>query len=135
MNFGARLSLAPQAEACSRTEDGPDRSITVTRQKLRGTHWCQTPPLCLELVLWTPSWQRSCATASTDRTYGRNRFDQKPHSTSCQQGAVHIWVPAQGRDDTEGVSPARRTHLRKPPSDPQQQPVADLAIGLQLLLA
>src|SRR6266852_350185 len=61
-----------------------------------GTLWCKTPRLCLELVLWTPSWQCSCATATTDRTYGRNRFDQKPASASCQQGAVHICGPHLG---------------------------------------
>ncbi len=33
-----------------------------------------------------------------DRTYGRNRFDHNQHSASCQQGAVHIWVPAQRRN-------------------------------------
>src|SRR5882757_6271779 len=32
MNFGARRW--PQAEACSRTEDGTDRSITVTRHSV-----------------------------------------------------------------------------------------------------
>jgi hypothetical protein len=35
----------------------------------------QRSPSCLELALRTPSWQRSCATATTDRTYDRNRFD------------------------------------------------------------
>ena len=48
------------------------------------------PPSCLELALRSPSWQRSCATATTDRTYDRNRFD--PHTrNSCKPGAVHIW--------------------------------------------
>jgi hypothetical protein len=30
---------------------------------------------CLELASRKPSWQRSCATATTDRTYDRNRSD------------------------------------------------------------
>src|ERR1700733_2334536 len=51
------------------------------------------PNFCLGLVARNPSWQRSCATASTDRTYDRNRFDA-PSPSSCKPGAVHIWVPA-----------------------------------------
>src|SRR6202011_6295471 len=31
------------------------------------------PLYCLELASRSPSWQRSCATASTDRTYDRKR--------------------------------------------------------------
>src|SRR5262249_51831485 len=49
-------------------------------------------PTCLELASRAPSWQRSCATASTDRTYDRNRFDPTLF-ISCRPGAVHIWVP------------------------------------------
>ena len=53
---------------------------------------------------------------TTDRTYDRNRFDQNRIPPSCQQGAVHIWVPAQGRDDDRKVLSANNaTHL--PPNN------------------
>ena len=100
MNFGARLSLAPQAEACSRTEDGPDRSITVTRQNSAGPigarhrryvwNSCCGPHLGSGLVRPHQQTGHMAAIASI-----RNRIPP-----SCQQGAVHIWVPAQGWDDS-----------------------------------
>jgi hypothetical protein len=42
--------------------------------------------LCLELALRNPSWQRSCATATTDRTYDRNRFDARKRSNLASRG-------------------------------------------------
>src|SRR5450631_3201707 len=47
-----------------------------------------------------PSWPAVAPIpiASTGRTYGCKRSDQTSKN-SCGTGAVHIWVPAQGRDD------------------------------------
>src|SRR5712691_1505366 len=92
--FSARRSSPrAEAEACSRRSRWCDRSI-ARRETLRGTHRrCPTSRLCLDLASRNPSWQRSCATASTDRTYDRKRSDPQLQS-SCKQGAVHIWVPA-----------------------------------------
>jgi transposase len=67
--FSARRPSPPaEAEACSRRSRWCDRSIS-RRETLRGTHRrCTTSRLCLDLASRNPSWQRSCATASTDRT-------------------------------------------------------------------
>ena len=66
------------------------------------------PPSCLELALRNPSWQRPCVTATTDRTYERNRFD--PHTAnSCKQGAVHIWVVAEKRELPASAWPSPAT--------------------------
>ena len=62
------------------------------------------PPSCLELALRNPSWQRPCVTATTDRTYERNRFD--PHTAnSCKQGAVHIWDVTRALDPVSPPQP------------------------------
>src|SRR6266852_2849743 len=54
------------------------RSIDPRRETLRAIQWQSSkPPYCLELMSRTPSWQRSCATASTDRTYDRKRSDPR----------------------------------------------------------
>src|SRR5215216_7862165 len=64
-----------------------------------------TPPTCLELASRNPSWQRSCVTASTDRTYDRKRSD--PHAASplasrgpSTYGSRLSRLTALGRDDT-----------------------------------
>src|SRR5882724_332976 len=80
----------PEAELAR--VDECDRSIP-RRETIRGTHWQKTPFGCLDLASRNPSWQRSCATATTDRTYDRKRSDSHAES-SCKPGAVHIWVPA-----------------------------------------
>src|SRR6202047_275452 len=36
--------------------------------------------------------QRSCASATTGRTYGRKRSDQSTAQLPCEDRAVHIWV-------------------------------------------
>jgi hypothetical protein len=64
-------------ETCSRRSRWCAQSIP-RRETLSGTHWCPTSTQCLELASRKPSWQRSCATATTDRTYNRKRSD--PHS-------------------------------------------------------
>src|SRR5882724_3532765 len=81
----------PEAELAR--VDECDRSIP-RRETIRGTHWQKTPFGCLDLASRNPSWQRSCATATTDRTYDRKRSDSHAES-SCKPGAVHIWVPAR----------------------------------------
>src|SRR5260221_3127084 len=74
-------------------------SIDPRCETIRGTHW----PRPGRVVVWNSRrgnhlGQRSKPTASTGRTYGCKRSDQTA-KTSCATGAVHIWVPAQGRDD------------------------------------
>ncbi len=36
--------------------------------------------------------QRSCASATTGRTYGRKRSDQSTAQPPCEERAVHIWI-------------------------------------------
>src|SRR5580692_1842489 len=36
--------------------------------------------------------QRSCASATTGRTYGRKRSDQSTAQHPCEERAVHIWI-------------------------------------------
>src|SRR5882724_6586542 len=91
----------PEAELAR--VDECDRSIP-RRETIRGTHWQKTPFGCLDLASRNPSWQRSCATATTDRTYDRKRSDSHAES-SCKPGAVHIWVPAFRRDDRSLLTP------------------------------
>src|SRR6266849_7373360 len=62
----------PEAELAR--VDECDRAIP-RRETIRGTHWQKTPFGCLDLASRNPSWQRSCATATTDRTYDRKRSD------------------------------------------------------------
>src|SRR5262245_59265647 len=91
--FGAgRSSPRAEAEACSRRTDGVvDRSQDARYSA--GSNDAPASPTCLELASRAPSWQRSRATASTDRTYDRNRIDPTL-LISCRPGAVHIWIPA-----------------------------------------
>src|SRR5262249_38321206 len=92
------------------------------------------PPHCLELTSRTPSRQRSCVTATTDRTYDRKRSVRtllprvlqaggRPHMIasdpsarccrgSCKQGAVHIWVPARARPAEPGSLGRDDSHMR-----------------------
>jgi hypothetical protein len=76
-------------------------SIDPRCETIRGTHW----PKPGRVVVWNSRrgnhlGQRFKPTASTGRTYGCKRSDQT-RKNSCGTGAVHIWVPAQGRDDTD----------------------------------
>src|SRR5258708_14127866 len=62
----------PEAELAR--VDECDRSIP-RRETIRGTHWEKASVGCLDLASRNPSWQRSCATETTDRTYDRKRSD------------------------------------------------------------
>jgi len=48
--------------------------------------------------------QRSCASATTGRTYGRKRSDQSTAQHPCEERAVHIWIK-------EGKGAIKRTRL------------------------
>ena len=52
-----------------------DRSQDARHSESPSGLLAKRSPSCLELASRNPSWQRSCATATTDRTYDRNRFD------------------------------------------------------------
>ena len=78
-------ALPASPEACSRRSRWCDRSIP-RRETLRGTQWHQKSPHCLDLVSRKPSWQRSCATATTDRTYDRKRSDPRTCRTLASKG-------------------------------------------------
>src|SRR5215217_3851993 len=62
--------------------DGADGVIDRSQDARHsaGPNGGSTPLTCLELASRNPSWQRSCVTASTDRTYDRKRSD--PHAAS-----------------------------------------------------
>src|SRR5262249_15541882 len=75
-----------------RTDGVIDRSPGARHSA--GPNGAIASPTCLELASRTPSWPRSWATASTGRTYDRNRFDPTL-LFPCRPGAVHIWVPAR----------------------------------------
>src|SRR5215207_10025655 len=62
--------------------DGADGVIDRSQDARHsaGPNGGSTPRTCLELASRNPSWQRSCVTASTDRTYDRKRSD--PHAAS-----------------------------------------------------
>ena len=67
-------SLRAEAGACSISSRwcAIDRSENV-RYSVGPSGKHLKPQPCLELTSRTPSWQRSCATATTDRTYDRKR--------------------------------------------------------------
>jgi Transposase DDE domain group 1 len=48
--------------------------------------------------------RRSCASATTGRTYGRKRSDQSTAQHPCEERAVHIWIK-------EGKGAIKRTRL------------------------
>src|SRR5947199_175904 len=96
-----------------------------TRETQRGIHRClQASRLCWELASRTPSWQRSCATATTGFTYDRKPSDhtfplslhdalpismpprlQPPHRASRDS------KPQAPRHNHFNLSPARRQRL------------------------
>src|SRR5215208_3817559 len=59
--------------------DGADGVIDRSQDARHsaGPNGGSTPRTCLELASRNPSWQRSCVTASTDRTYDRKRSDPR----------------------------------------------------------
>src|SRR5262245_5638770 len=72
------------------------RSIDPRREALRAIQWQSSkPPYCLELMSRNPSWQRSCATASTDRTYDRKRSDPRAAPPLAARGPSTYGLPGQ----------------------------------------
>src|SRR5262252_5105416 len=72
------------------------RSIDPRRETLRAIQWQSSkPPYCLELMSRNPSWQRSCATASTDRTYDRKRSDPRAAPPLAGRGPSTYGLPGQ----------------------------------------
>src|SRR5882672_9573649 len=78
----------PEAELAR--VDECDRSIP-RRETIRGTHWQKTPFGCLDLASRNPSWQRSCATATTDRTYDRKRSDSHEQTLATRGPSTYGW--------------------------------------------
>src|ERR1700730_16926884 len=76
--------------------DECDRSIP-RRETIRGTHWQKTPCGCLELASRNPSWQRSSATATTDRTYDRKRSDAHEQTLATRGPSTYGSRPSPGR--------------------------------------
>jgi hypothetical protein len=62
------------------------------RETIRGTQWHPTSLKCLELASRNPSWQRSCATATTDRTYDRKRSGRTPAPVRCKWRCSGAWL-------------------------------------------
>src|SRR5882672_2637866 len=84
----------PEAELAR--VDECDRSIP-RRETIRGTHWQKTPFGCLDLASRNPSWQRSCATATTDRTYDRKRSDSHEQTLATRGPSTYGSPRSQGR--------------------------------------
>src|SRR5882762_4163189 len=84
----------PEAELAR--VDECDRSIP-RRETIRGTHWQKTPFGCLDLASRNPSWQRSCATATTDRTYDRKRSDSHEQTLATRGPSTYGSLRSQGR--------------------------------------
>src|SRR6266496_1168172 len=89
----------PEAELAR--VDECDRSIP-RRETIRGTHWQKTPLGCLDLASRNPSRQRSCATATTDRTYDRKRSDSH-EQTLATRGPSTYGSRLCGRDTRDSV--------------------------------
>src|SRR5215470_7021105 len=77
------------------------RSIDPRRETLRAIQWQSSkPPYCLELMSRNPSWQRSCATASTDRTYDRKRSGRALPNLLQAGGRPHMDARFRGHDES-----------------------------------
>src|SRR6266852_2775282 len=92
----------PEAELAR--VDECDRSIP-RRETIRGTHWQKTPFGCLDLASRNPSWQRSCATATTDRTYDRKRSDSHEQTLATRGPSTYGSLLSQGRRWNSGSLP------------------------------
>src|SRR6266852_3293620 len=90
----------PEAELAR--VDECDRSIP-RRETIRGTHWQKTPFGCLDLASRNPSWQRSCATATTDRTYDRKRSDSHEQTLATRGPSTYGSLLSQGRRRSAGT--------------------------------
>src|SRR6202047_5381311 len=89
----------------------------IDRSQTRDTPWNPSdfpiPRLCLELASRNPSWQRSCATATTDRTYDRKRSGRALLNLLQAGGRPHMDAPLSrgmtspqakaGNDDRRGM--------------------------------
>src|SRR5215211_4978145 len=75
--------------------DGADGVIDRSQDARHsaGPNGGSTPRTCLELASRNPSWQRSCVTASTDRTYDRKRSDPHAASPLASRGPSTYGVP------------------------------------------
>src|SRR6266487_250065 len=101
----------PEAELAR--VDECDRSIP-RRETIRGTHWQKTPFGCLDLASRNPSRQRSCATATTDRTYDRKRSDSHEQTLATRGPSTYGSLLSQGRHQQRHQTktadlPARRS--------------------------
>src|SRR6266849_1658383 len=117
----------PEAELAR--VDECDRSIP-RRETIRGTHWQKTPFGCLDLASRNPSWQRSCATATTDRTYDRKRSDSHEQTLATRGPSTYGSLLSQGRR----LGLARRagwSRRRNPPLHYRRTTGRDLQIRLE----
>ena len=99
----ARLEIARHGEQlnCNRAEPMPELARSradgvIDRSKTRGI---PLDPSSAEgrssdwnLCRGNHLGQRSCASATTGRTYGRKRSDQSTAQPPCEERAVHIWI-------------------------------------------
>src|SRR6266851_3921946 len=92
----------PEAELAR--VDECDRSIP-RRETIRGTHWQKTPFGCLDLASRNPSWQRSCATATTDRTYDRKRSDSHEQTLATRGPSTYGSLLSAGTTRDGGLMP------------------------------
>src|SRR5215217_623341 len=78
--------------------DGADGVIDRSQDARHsaGPNGGSTPRTCLELASRNPSWQRSCVTASTDRTYDRKRSDPHAASPLASRGPSTYGSPPSG---------------------------------------
>src|SRR5712664_1237438 len=98
----------PEAELAR--VDECDRSIP-RRETIRGTHWQKTPFGCLDLASRNPSWQRSCATATTDRTYDRKRSDAHEQTLATRGPSTYGSRPSAGTTSSISALPCRLRRL------------------------
>jgi hypothetical protein len=85
------------------------RSIDPRRETLRAIQWQSSkPPYCLELMSRNPSWQRSCATASTDRTYDRKRSDPRAAPPLAGRGPSTYGLPVCQQGTCEAIPQSLR---------------------------
>src|SRR6266481_3283657 len=100
----------PEAELAR--VDECDRSIP-RRETIRGTHWQKTPFGCLDLASRNPSWQRSCATATTDRTYDRKRSDSHEQTLATRGPSTYGSGHVRPRQQTGHMIASDRIHTNK----------------------
>jgi hypothetical protein len=95
---GRRTGALPLRPKLAR--DGADGVIDRSqdaRHSERPSGLPQRSPSCLELASRNPSWQRSCATATTDRTYDRKRSGRALLNLLQAGGRPHMGRGLNGR--------------------------------------